>query len=73
MKICRKCQCDTFGLSVKMSISETPSNERRHISNVFPHFQMEMARMMSEKRTFAALASCSVPITMRIAQDSNCA
>lgn len=38
-----------------------------------PHFQMEMARMTSEKRTFAALASCSVPITMRIAQDSNCA
>ena len=35
------------------------------------YFQMEMARMMSEKRTFAALESFSVPITMRIAQDSN--
>ena len=35
------------------------------------YFQMEIARMMSEKRTFAALESFSVPITMRIAQDSN--
>ena len=35
------------------------------------YFQMEMARMMSEKRTLAALESFSVPITMRIAQDSN--
>ena len=35
------------------------------------YFQMEMARMISENLTFAALESVSVPITMRIAQDSN--
>ena len=35
------------------------------------YFQMEMARMMSENLTFAAFESFSVPITMRIAQDSN--
>ncbi len=35
------------------------------------YFQMERARTMSEKRTLAAFESLSVPITMRIAQDSN--
>ena len=37
------------------------------------HFQIEMARMTSEKRTFAAAESFSVPSTMRIAHDSNSA
>ena len=43
-----------------------------HRSDLPSHyFQMERARMMSEKRTLAALESLSVPMTMRIAQDSN--
>ena len=35
------------------------------------HFQIESARTMSENRTFAASESLSVPITIRMAQDSN--
>ena len=35
------------------------------------YFQMEIARTTSEKRFFAAVASCSVPMTMRMAQASN--
>ena len=53
-----------------------PASEAVHrVEAILPtnrlHFQMERARTISEKRTFAALESLSVPMTIRIAQDSN--
>ena len=78
MLFCRKCQCDTFSFYVTNETAALLGTDPIKVNTVCGlegltpnYFQMDRARMMSEKRTFAAFESLSVPMTMRIAQDSN--